>query len=207
MSIMQEVNKLDPPGRFLVEEGSQADCSGADNVAAAASSSSNKSNTVDPQVLQKVWVPASNDKIVRKILHRLRELKGLKVEEPQETTSQNEFDMQATDDIVSTYYNLANAATDPDTNLADDTMLDFLNDPLVDNHADNNSTAVSQLMATANTNFEFDEGTTSEHNNGSWEESTAAAASFATAAFAAGTGLPLNNNQEETDMAVGGKKP
>ena len=211
MSIMQQVNKLDPPGRFLVEEASQADCSGADNVAAAASSSSNKSNTVDPQVLQKVWVPASNDKIVRKILHRLCELKGLKVEEPepQETTSQNEFDMQATDDIVSTSYNLANAATDPDTNLADDTMLDFLNDPLVDNH-DNNSTAVSQLMATANTNFEFDEGTTSEHNNGSWEESTAAAAataSFATAAFAAGTGLPLNNNQEETDMAVGGKKP
>ena len=139
MSIMQQVNKLDPPGRFLVEEASQADCSGADNLAAAASSSSNKSNTVDPQVLQKVWVPASNDKIVRKILHRLRELKGLKVEEPQETTSQNEFDMQATDDIVSTYYNLANAATDPDTNLADDTMLDFLNDPLVDNH-DNNST-------------------------------------------------------------------
>ena len=84
-------------------------------------------------------------------------------------------------------------------------MLDFLNDPLVDNH-DNNSTAVSQLMATANTNFEFDEGTTSEHNNGSWEESTAAVSS-ATAAFAAGTGLPLNNNQEETDMAVGGKKP
>ena len=207
MSIMQQVNKLDPPGRFLVEEASQADCSGADNLAAAASSSSNKSNTVDPQVLQKVWVPASNDKIVRKILHRLRELKGLKVEEPQETTSQNEFDMQATDDIVSTYYNLANAATDPDTNLADETMLDFLNDPLVDNH-DNNSTAVSQLMATANTNFDFDEGSTkSDHNNGSWEESTAAAASFATAAFAAGTGLPLNNNQDETDMAVGEKKP
>ena len=44
MSIMQQVNKLDPPGRFLVEEASQADCSGADNLAAAASSSSNKSN-------------------------------------------------------------------------------------------------------------------------------------------------------------------
>ena len=63
-------------------------------------------------------------------------------------------------------------------------------------------------MATANTNFDFDEGSTkSDHNNGSWEESTAAAASFATAAFAAGTGLPLNNNQDETDMAVGEKKP
>lgn len=78
-------------------------------------------------------------------------------------------------------------------NLADDTMLDFHDDPPVDdiilyssNPIDGYSQPKLWLWCWYND---------SEHNNGSWEESTAAASS-AFAAFVAGTGLLLINNQK-----------
>ena len=69
MSIMQEVSSLHPPGRFLEEDLSGSSTS-------QASASQNGNGGIHPLILSKVWVPASKDRTIDKILHRLREKKG-----------------------------------------------------------------------------------------------------------------------------------
>ena len=65
---MQEVSSLHPHGRFLEE-----DLSGSPTNQLSANQAS---SGLHPLILSKVWVPASKDKAIDKILHRLREKKG-----------------------------------------------------------------------------------------------------------------------------------
>ena len=65
---MQEVSSLHPHGRFLEEDLSDSPTNQL--------SANQASSGLHPLILSKVWVPASKDKAIDKILHRLREKKG-----------------------------------------------------------------------------------------------------------------------------------
>ena len=64
---MQQIHKLQPPGRFLIEDETGDHCISSNN------GSSQSDNAVHPLLLKKAWVQVENDKTLVKILHRLRE--------------------------------------------------------------------------------------------------------------------------------------
>ena len=62
---MQQVNNLNPPGRFITE-----DHSGLGHISSTANDGNDYSH---PLVRNKVWVQVSDDLAIDKIMHRLRE--------------------------------------------------------------------------------------------------------------------------------------
>ena len=64
---MQHIHHLRPPGRFLIEVKSEDHCISSSN------STTQYDDTVHPLINSKAWVQVANDKVMVKIMHRLRD--------------------------------------------------------------------------------------------------------------------------------------
>ena len=82
-SIMQQLNNLHPPGRFLIE-----DRSGLGHISSTANDANDYSH---PLVRNKVWVQVSDDLAIDKIMHSLRE-------KEKKTSGNNNADNQTNSD-------------------------------------------------------------------------------------------------------------
>ena len=81
---MQQVNNLNPPGRFIIE-----DRSGLGHISSTANDANDYSH---PLVRNKVWVQVSDDLAIDKIMHSLRE-------KEKKTSGNNNADNQTNSDF------------------------------------------------------------------------------------------------------------
>ena len=66
-NIVQQIHNLRPPGRFLIEDKT------GDNSISSNNRASQYDDTVHPLLLTKAWVQVASDKVMVKVMHRLRE--------------------------------------------------------------------------------------------------------------------------------------
>ena len=67
LKIMQDISSLEPPGRFLVESKGVAPSTNSVN------DSNDNDGGVHPSILSKKWVIVDHEKVMQKVLHRLRD--------------------------------------------------------------------------------------------------------------------------------------
>ena len=72
MGIIHEIQSLDPPGRFLMEPTTPTTAASNENKGSGGNPCNNNDG-VDPAILSKIWVIVDHEKVMKKVLHRLRE--------------------------------------------------------------------------------------------------------------------------------------
>ena len=74
---MERIHNLRPSGRFLIEDktvvGDHHRIISSSNNRTSQSDDDDDDDTVHPLVFAKTWVQVANDKVIPKIMHRLRE--------------------------------------------------------------------------------------------------------------------------------------
>ena len=74
---MERIHNLRPSGRFLIEDktvvGDHHSIISSSNNRTSQSDDDDDDDTVHPLVFAKTWVQVANDKVIPKIMHRLRE--------------------------------------------------------------------------------------------------------------------------------------